>query len=286
MSGLIKYNTTYVCQPQGLINTGSICYLNSLLQALMGCSSFIEQIHKLSLNTICNPDPIAKLFVDICIYNKKNINLGANIYHILQSGIDGKLFEGQQCFHEGFDIMINKLSTELSQLFSHTYKTYSFCFECKQWSQHKKSIENVFLVNPEFKIDGQQLQIEKYILTPEMKIQNLNCGLCGNGKEKKIKYILSIIPEILIVIAQKYNISGKLNTNTPFPEFLNFNMCSNSNIKYIAVAQIEHIGGKDGGHYYSISRRNDKWYNFNDMNISYAEFKPTINTYAVFYHVI
>ena len=267
---MLVYNDTYSSTPTGLTNIGSICYLNSLLQALLSCTSFVQQIYHTA-----SGNPIIKQFINVCMYNKTISNFGINMYNILNKHFHAALY-GQHCFHEVFDILMDSISTinELSQLFSHTYKTYSFCTKCDRWSRHKDSVENAFMINSETKIT------EDCIQTPEIQLDNLECTTCKDRSQKKIRYVLSVIPEILVIISQNYEKKQYIE----FPPTLKFT----DKLQYIAVAQIEHIGSRTDGHYWTCCRRDlsETWYCCDDGVITKTEFKPTINTYAIFYHVI
>jgi ubiquitin C-terminal hydrolase len=119
--------------------------------------------------------------------------------------------------------------------------------------------------------------VDKFYICPECK---------KDGEKYKISYLL-MVPEVLVILSKKYTVDRKLHINTEFPKTLEFaGLTSDSKLKYEAVSQIEHSGNLDSGHYWSISRRNDGWYKLNDNSVTKAEFKPTENTYIVFYHLV
>ena len=69
-----------------------------------------------------------------------------------------------------------------------------------------------------------------------------------------------------------------------FPLEMKFPGIGSSNISYKLVAQIEHSGGLNGGHYWCRAVRGDgKIYNFNDTTVSSAAFSPSSGTYMLFY---
>ena len=95
-----------------------------------------------------------------------------------------------------------------------------------------------------------------------------------------------MIPEILPIIFKKYdNKMKKLEVKTLFPEKLEFTASGGKKkLVYKLVAQCEHSGTLNGGHYYAIGLRKDGWKLLNDSFVTDGTPGPTNNTYMVFYH--
>ena len=110
--------------------------------------------------------------------------------------------------------------------------------------------------------------------------------MCKKKGEKYKINLLIMIPEILVIMSKKYNTKEKIDIITEFPEHLVFDNTGGGIISYMAVAQIEHIGSKNSGHYWVICRRKGGWFSINDMLISPSKFSPSSNTFMVFYHMI
>jgi ubiquitin C-terminal hydrolase len=95
-----------------------------------------------------------------------------------------------------------------------------------------------------------------------------------------------MVPEILVVMSKKYDSEHKLNIYTDFPEVMEFKgNANNKNMRYEAVAQIEHSGDLNGGHYWAICKRKGGWFEINDMTVTPSQFQPSVNTYIVLYHL-
>jgi ubiquitin C-terminal hydrolase len=117
---------------------------------------------------------------------------------------------------------------------------------------------------------------------------DFKCPRCNQKQSMFQTTRLKLIPEILVVLSKKYDIQGlrKTDTVTDFPAELKFSgMDKSVSIKYKAVSQIEHMGTMGGGHYNCNAMRKDgKWYTLDDTSVREGAFKPTSNTYLVFYH--
>lgn len=314
---LLKYNINYAIRPVGFINLGYTCYYNSLLQSLLSCTSFIEEI--MSNQEVHKKDLILGYMIElIARFNllekypgnqqiKSEINnLGPITWKAMIKKIsmppDGSIefaqfAMGQQCAAEGFTLLIQALDNfqGIQNLFEHRRQNKIYCKECKTWFSEVIETNNMFEVEPEL-IDqvnpGQTKNLTDFLLNQSSIIDKdclcSNCGIRGN-KHKTSK--LTMVPEILFVVSKKYKYSmergdEKINVYTEFPAKLEFNSNSDDIITYEAVAQIEHYGNTRGGHYVAICKRSCGWFLFNDMGISHSEFKPTNNTYIVLYHVV
>ena len=308
MSTLIKYNEDYAIKPNGFHNNGSICYFNALLQSMLSCTSFIKKIKERTPynNNNNNNNNILELFNEMI--DSSNINNYSNI--ILNKLITSqkiKDFGGQQCAGEGFSYLFDSIP-EIHNLFLHRYCTHLYCVDCEKWVSKVNNLCHLFTIDPELQvvqldkfkhIDEREKKIfaelsntnnlsdlNKYIIKQNTYVdKNYKCPNCKNTGEKyKLNYLV-MIPEILVIMSKKYNNQlQKINVNTEFTEELFFNT-KYGKLKYTAVSQIEHSGGVGGGHYWSVSKRKDGWYLFNDNSFSKCEFKPTNNTYIVFYHL-
>jgi ubiquitin C-terminal hydrolase len=323
---LTKFNANSMLYPFGLRNIGYTCYFNSVLQAMLSCTSFIDELMDNDDEKKYDAYTITSTFVKLIKLayiesealsseSKHELReMGPLIWKIMLTTLapdnsNIKQFaRSQQCASEGYTYLLDALDpfSEIQNLFMHRYKTRLFCVDCEQWVSTTEHINNMFEVQADLKTE----QLEKFKLAdePDDKKFNMNefllgqdgyvdkdfiCPKCKNRGEKYKRTTLTMAPEVLVVLAKKYesnhNVSHKINIMTEFPPFMEFYGYNNSGnylARYEAVAQIEHVGGLNGGHYWSVCKRRDGWYCLNDTGVSPAEFKPTPNTYMCFYHLV
>ncbi len=304
----VRYNPAKELPSCGFINLGFTCYYNALIQGLLSATSFVEEIDEVHSSN-ATVDAISTLIEYIANGDhQRAASLAPETWKVMirelarQSRELAQFAVGQQCAVEGFNMLLQTMEKEqnIQNLFLHRRINKLYCNQCNKWCSEATETNTFFEVEPDFKL--QQLSefkarhaeannLNTFLLNQTSYVDNDHvCPLCGYKGNKFKHSQLSMIPEILFVMSKKYKYSGnrgeKLNTYTDFPEFLEFKGKRAVKLRYEAVAQIEHSGSLDGGHYWAVCRRRDGWYRLNDMAVSHAEFKPTNDTYIVIYHVM
>jgi ubiquitin C-terminal hydrolase len=210
---------------------------------------------------------------------------------------------GQQCAREGYHYLMESLEDfdGIQNLFLHRYKTMLYCFDCKEWVSKVDCNYSLFEVQANLKteqlerfkqFDDSSMDMNQFLTRQDGYVdKDYRCPKCEVSSEKYRRNVLVMAPEVLVVMSKKYTMEQKLDVYTDFPKTLIFKGHDKKEDKlfpmyYEAVAQIEHTGGLNGGHYWAICRRNDGWYNINDTRVTKSEFKPTKNTYIVMYHIM
>jgi len=308
---LIKYDINFSLNPVGFNNIGFTCYYNSLLQSLLSCTSFVEELiaHKDEQDGLIKLlnyliDKLTKLddpsFEHHEIYYNEISNLGPITWKYMVNRIAKKsmnfsyMASGQQCAAEGFSLLLQSIEEyhNIQNLFLYRRRNKLYCEDCKNYFSQIDEMNNIFEVEPhEIETKSFSKNLNEFLLNQKNNVDsNCRCSKCGTKSEKQKTSTLVMVPEILFVMAKKYKYnngqSEKLDIYTDFPEILTFNAKKNTKLIYRAVAQIEHIGNSiHSGHYYAICKRKNKWYCINDTHVSEAEFKPTNNTYIVIYHI-
>ena len=316
---LRKYNADKELEPRGFINLGFTCYYNSLLQSLLSCTSLVEEflnnqnyyqnhdnlmcrlLEKLIRESHDNPENVEEIGKLSPITWKGMINTLAK-----ESPEIAKFAMGQQCTVEGFNLLLQTLEKEqdIQNLFLHRRCNKLYCSKCNKWCSNVDEMSTLFEIEPEFKLQqldqfknldkhyGKKRDLNTFLLNQNSYVdENHICTLCEHRGTKFRHSQLVMIPEILFVMSKKYKYSQstggiKLNTYTDFPKVLEFKGKSDLSLRYEAIAQIEHSGGLNGGHYWAICKRKNGWFCLNDMSVSPAEFKPTNNIYVVLYHIV
>lgn len=300
---LIPYDLTEIRRGRGFTNfTGTMCYHNSLMQCILSLPAiykilsetpyqhFLTQTLKQFWESYHNPsEETTNTQV-----NELNQKLWNTIIEISKKRADIKQFDrGQQDANEGFMFflsVIEKTVPDLYSLFEHVYSNIIYCVDCSaQLRVEKKG--TVIHVNhspetnqhPMFSKFPQPKTLNEYIISHSSHIVGYKCEKCDSRKDKLSINLIRGVPEILTVLFEKYYDKTEMN----FPEELAF--CSNTpneNLVYRLVAQCEHSGNQGGGHYWAIVQRSNGVVNLNDNSVSSAVFKPTSNTYMVFYHYV
>jgi ubiquitin C-terminal hydrolase len=322
---LIKYNQQASLPPFGLVNMGATCYFNSILQSLLSCTSFIDELMEHKEDPSYQQNPVAKYTIEMIELGKELKLRNAEMSEDDKSQILGKLshlspqiwksmvrvishtsgkpiediLQGQQCAREGFHLFMDSLDefNNLQNLVLHRYKSLIHCFDCNEWVSDVDNIYSIFEVDPDLKIPqldkfkhyeekNDEVDMNKFLTKQTSYIdKDYKCPKCQQKGEKYNMNCLVMVPEILVVLSKKYIVGQKLDTYTNFPKDMVFNGNNGMKLNYTAVSQVEHVGGMQGGHYWAISKRDNGWYCLNDDRVSESEFKPTTNTYMVFYHL-
>lgn len=322
---LINYNPNLELRPFGFNNLGSTCYFNAVLQSLLSCTSFVEKLLYNKNNKYYKENPVIKNITELIEMallnnNSNDVNLinkiqqmSPNIWHKMimllykKNNIkDNNYMIGQQCAREGFHCLLESMDNvdDIQNIFLHRYKNMIYCIDCKKCVSNVDSVCSLFEVQPDLKTE-QIERFKKFDIFLDDNENNFNSEMnkfllkqtgyvdkyyiCPECKKKGEKYKISclvMVPEVLVVLSKKYIANNKLDIYTDFPKELEFKGKDNLILKYEAVSQIEHSGGLNGGHYWSISRRKDGWYVLNDNQYTKSEFMPTKNTYIVFYHLM
>lgn len=318
---LVPYNARMELSPFGFNNLGATCYFNAMLQSLLSCTSFTQELLQCKESAEYNKNPVTKKLIELIELalslngtpEEKQSNIQDRLsqyspavwkemvmFLCRKNKIDVSDFmQGQQCAREGFHCLMDTMENfdSIQNIFLHRYKNMIYCFDCDKWVSNVESMYSLFEVQPDLKTE----QLERFKKYDTGQAQDMNefltkqtgyvdkfyvCPKCKKDGEKYNINCLVMVPEVLVVLSKKYIAGRKLNTHTNFPKTLEFKGNDTKTLTYEAVSQIEHSGGLDGGHYWAVSRRTGGWYTLNDNSVSKSEFSPTKNTYMVFYHLV
>jgi len=310
-----KYCSDLVPPPFGLVNNGSVCYFNSFLQTLCGCSSFTETILR-------NKDYLSQTYTGVAVYNyvyryveiikasdiNKQISFSTiEILNALKADLKErrpniKFGNGQESAHEVFVLLLDMMepvdeSTEnhpllssikspITRLFLHKCEWDLYCIDCKK-SISKKIDYGIIFDMHHMRLDSEEkspLEFSNLIKQHISPVDGYVCPSCTNTSVCRI-YNLRRIPEIVFCSFNiYYQQNRKIRYFPPYLEFNTFNEEKKYNFKLIS--QIEHSGTLNGGHYWAKCLRNDNnVYELNDLGISLSSFQSTPYTYMIIYHI-
>jgi ubiquitin C-terminal hydrolase len=319
---LTKYNEHVALPAFGFNNLGFTCYFNSLLQGMLSCTSLIEELLQHKDEEKYDENPITQHMIQLIelamhysIDKDASTELQLNnlspiiwrkmimFLHVQKKKQLQEFSSGQQCAREGYHYLMESLEdfAGIQNLFLHRYKTMLYCFDCENWVSKVECTYSLFEVQANLKteqldrfkqFDDSNMDMNQFLTRQDGYVdKDYRCPKCNVASEKYRRTVLVMAPEVLVVMSKKYTTEQKLDVYTDFPKTLTFKGRDKKEDKlfpmhYEAVAQIEHTGGLNGGHYWAICRRNDGWYNLNDTRVTKSEFAPTKNTYIVMYHIM
>lgn len=224
---LISYNPSVELPAFGLINTGVICYFNSVVQSMLSCTSFIEVIKNYQHKKEYIKNPILLKLIEIIELTDEWIVLSgdesqeqrkndiADLLHNISPSIWREMvmflcrknkqpvrgfLNGQQCAREGYHCLMESLDafSDIQNLFIHRYNSLVRCFKCDEWVSDKECVYNLFEVQPDLHTP-QVDQFKCYDLDLYTKGQSMNEFLqkqpgyvedfiCPKCKNTDIKY--------------------------------------------------------------------------------------------------
>lgn len=253
-------------EPNGLYNTGSICYFNSLLQSIAACTSIYNYPFDKQLYT-----DLEKCFMEFITQlrqKKMSLDISNKLLNSLRTNNFGN---GQESACEAFILLINRLNNKgLNGKFLNRFRSTNECISCKNITY---DVDHAITINYFFytEVSVKNLLLYKTI------VKDYKCEKCNNnGITRTCK--LTMLSEILIIT---FNIFyNKIKYNWPLELIL-----PQSKLHYNIVGQIEHFGNLNGGHYRARGLRSGGVYEFDDSNVKPSKFEPTINTYIIVYHL-
>lgn len=316
MSDFDFYDEKMIPEGFGLHNMGATCYFNAVIQSLISCSAFNKNVQK--INKTPHDNNVLKYYGDMITLSTKDPKdnrlshfsplIWKEIFKYVQTRSDITRFStGQQDAGEGLHMFMQAIEKfhDLQDLFKHRYESTIYCQDCKKNVSVKNCEYILFDVPPALEIKqlekfksldktyGKKKTLQEFLLNQNTFVDKYyKCPKCGVKSEKFMKINLKMLPEIIVVMAKKYEHDGKtsrkINSTTDFPSTLTFNGYSEKGsfpMKYEAVAQIEHSGSLSSGHYWAVCKRKGGWQTLNDSTVREGKFQPTKNTYIVFYHI-
>lgn len=264
------YDTAFVPSPKGFRNIGAICWMNSLMQSLLSCPTFMKTVirnrESLTQNEL---GKILYELVDDAVSGNDTSQYTCMMRNVL---MQRKHFATrQECAHEGFHMIMDLLSNDaIAEVFLHRVRYYLACSSCKK-SRVCENRSN-FIINLTHYAKNDDFMEALRMRSSDTEVK------CECGEMMKQIDILTMVPEIVVVAFEKFYNKKDLY----FPQTFDITDKSGKKMIFKQVAQIEHSGSMNGGHYVARCLR-DNIYQFNDLSVSPSSLTPTPNTYMVFY---
>ena len=320
----------------GLNNLGNTCFMNTCLQNLIHCSYFISELlnikeknpkNKLtnSFINLCNIYKNSKTSISPnnfrLIFCQNHFSFGNYGQHdtveFLRNFLEDlskelNIIKKIPCYKELKDegktkkeqmIEYNEyfLSRENSIIIKIFYPLIInvFICECGFETYSFERILDIPLLLPKnnnnSSVDLMSL-IRNYFEGDEFKWET-KCKKCKiKNKMHKKKIFLTILPKILILSIQRFNIINKSKSNKSIKlyekinlkNFVDEELIENySNFDYKLFGISNHSGSLNFGHYYAYVNIQGKWKEFNDSFVTNVNFSSVSTTaYALFYEKI
>ena len=299
--------------PNGFRNTGVICYFNSLLQVLLSSPVLNDCIlnyeeppmtenEKKETALVVKDKPTSVSFKLLNMFLRKTLNndpkvkiklehfsykiLHSVMLHVKKNNPKHRFGNSQEDANEGLLFLLDSLQNKTHEKLQRSkIKVSLVCMECNAVVSKKEEEIMQFYVNENYKKQKCELfkhdnDMIQYIRNNECIVEGYNCGDCGKKvKVRKVEQLINI-SSVLIVVFKKYLRKYVVD----FPASFSLGGINNQ-LNYVLVGQVEHYGGRSGGHYTARGLRKDgKVYLFNDNNVSEVEgFQSTPNTYMIVY---
>lgn len=289
--------------PFGLNNIGSICYFNSLLQALLSCKSIYNVVQDVTVDSDLNKTLTGRNFIQtVRTALSSNSNEQATSSSKLLSALIADLEERvpktnfgkmQESASEGLvwllDMMENPESKvhPITRLFRNYYEVEFYCTIDKNIVSVQEdtgiSVNLFFYDSWPKPINDAATFADAIRVHLSHTDKGYRCPECKNTVEGIRRHTLLRSPEILVLLFNQYA-DKKLRY---FPQSFKMPNNNNSVFVYQLVAQIEHSGNLGGGHYMcKAMRKGGKCHLFNDsMYTDVPKLEPSIGTYMVFYQL-
>lgn len=266
------FDANHVIEQSGLHNMGSTCYMNSLLQCLMSCTSLTKYFLKNKERYKKENNVVAVAYI-LILTGAKNSGLRL-LFDALNKKYPGRL-TGQQDSNEALHLFLEAIDDDkLYSLILHKHYTKLWCYKCRKQISTKEDKSVIY------EIPTTNKQLDETINHTIEALVGYKCPMCS-CKDSTLKVQqLAHMPDVLVVQFNKY---FKKKTNT-FPYSMEFKSIYQLNLKYELVGIINHMGAMSSGHYNADVFRKS-WYHIDDDTIVDGSPNPTEHSYILFYHL-
>jgi ubiquitin C-terminal hydrolase len=286
------YDASYSPMPNGMENTGIICWCNSLIQVMLGFTSLNQYLIK-------NKETMKKNVFAKEYINLVEISLGItegsmwNSSHKILVAFEKEMRKRnsriifgnmQECTHEAFILFLDIFNNEgIKRLFRSDYEMAINCNNCgKKTFYTRDHALNIDYFNRDYDAIQTHNDFVKYLKAEISFMSEFACKYC-EYTETKVPYLIKLkkLREIIIIIFDKFH----RKRHAFFPEEMKIKSTDNSYLIYKLIGKINHNGTMNSGHYYAHCFRREQWFCINDTAVNNGTSTPENNTFLVAYHL-
>tara|TARA_A100001015_G_scaffold289410_1_gene361260 strand:- start:892 stop:1887 length:996 start_codon:yes stop_codon:yes gene_type:complete len=184
----------------------------------------------------------------------------------------------------------NNYSCIIENFYSRTL-SITGCTECGYKTDNHEPVQIISLtLHPKYNslMDCLDEYVKTFRLDNENKWTCDKCNISVNPEKKTIFWEFS---PVIIFLIKKYNENGVIENQIDYPLKLNLDKYKlnykKSSTEYKLQGTCIHLGGLNGGHYYSICKNNNdnRWRIYNDSQVSDVKESEVFNNhpYCLFY---
>ncbi|KAF7230220.1 ubiquitin carboxyl-terminal hydrolase 21-like [Nothobranchius furzeri] len=261
----------YGCRYKGLMEQGSTCHLNSVLQVLFMTKEFREAVERNNSDDESLDFHLKNLFTDL----KQQTGDTKHITEKLGITSERKQCDAAECLQ---NILRSLTDSVASQLFKGVIMRKNKCSKCTKetgtseqfWSLPLELVDSF----QDYSVaDG----IIKYFSESNVSGQDqLFCVDCNSKSDSTDKLEIQHHPEVLTLELKRYKFNyilkedAKITCMVQIPMFLQIPSTGDQSQRYEVYACVELFGDRKRNGIYTVnikSQDDDKWYHFNGISV-------------------
>ena len=287
----------WVPRPFGLVNIGSCCYFNAIMQAFLSAPAAVSAVlGNSALMSTTRTGRALYAFVSSAMSAGSAGTSRTPETSTLLSALKSDLkirrprtpfANGQESASEGLVLLLEMLepperdsmesdsaesssaavplclTNPVAEVFYHRTRSSVFCGRCRR---EVSSLADAGVALQMFHLEGYGRaldgpgEFEATVRRTFDTIEGYKCPDCGRVDEPSLRYTaLRLAPEVLVLAFNSYGaLSGQTNSTRWLPEAFGLSRGDAEPLCYRLVASVDHAGSLGGGHYWTRGLRQSK----------------------------